>query len=113
MNGREAIQAMLGGKEIGDSEGRCLRWHEVDGFQVWNGLSKTWVGWAFSGADTYSIFEQPNPHKPGTYFWAKEEHARGRSVISPAGDRVRAGYDWSKIVLYPGEFEGDTWEIDQ
>lgn len=112
MNGREAIQAMLDGKVVYDPRG--ARWRlDNSGFQAWDDRYNQWVPCNFLGNRSYDLYVGPNPHPEGTYFWAKEEHARGRSVISPAGDRVRAGYDWSKIALFSGEFEVDTWKIDQ
>jgi hypothetical protein len=110
MNGREAIEAMLAGKVV--SRGGAL-YRFRDGFERLAGI--LWVPDCFVGAGTYELHVEPNPHEPGTYAWAREEHAQGRDVTNavPGPGRVlsvyRACNKWGNFVFCAAEFETKTW----
>jgi hypothetical protein len=67
---------------------------------------------------------QPNPHPPGTYLWAREEHARGRRlrrklrscwrlVLGPDSFAMASepGDDWDSFRFTHADFTATDWEV--
>lgn len=108
MNGREAIQAMLAGKMVvRGSDPYPVRFGSAG---VECRSPEGWIKWSFCGDGTYELYEEPNPHAPGTYQWAREEHARGKSVRNAIGPGYYANTDsWDNFRFLAAEFETKTW----
>jgi hypothetical protein len=58
---------------------------------------------------SYELYVEPNPHEPGTYAWAREEHARGRDVKNERAYVYHTGMLWNDCAFFPSEFETKTW----
>lgn len=91
MNQRDAMKALLDGKRIRqdhhnndvyfelDERGE-LRNHRGDHISLLGGLVMNGV---------WRLYEEPNPHKPGTFNWAREEARRGRHVRRAAMSAIK------------------------
>lgn len=57
----------------------------------------------------------PNPHPVGTYLWAREEHARGRSVATAWKNNerltIRKTRAWSDARFTHTDFIATDWEV--
>jgi hypothetical protein len=112
MNGREAIQAMLDGKEIvAITDVGRTRWRLGNrGFELFSGYSQSWEPYPFMGSQAYELVEA-NPYEEGAYAWAKEEHRRGHDVTNddPNGITYCACTSWDVYAFCDSEFETRTW----
>lgn len=78
-----------------------------------NPTCKTCSRWLLELVAKYTP-QPPNPHPPGTYLWAREEHARGRDVRVASWNRnVTAQRDcpWDSFRFNHCDFTATDWEV--
>lgn len=107
MNTREAMRALLEGKKIThpNFDTGCYVHLDANGDLVNQNGDLRYL-YRYSG---YSVYEEANPHTPGTFAWAYEECARGKSVRRPGKSAYR--YIGGSAHILAEDAVARDWEV--
>lgn len=104
------------------ADGKRIKLAQADGYYYLSetrGLQHVAGGYEISPAglifccstDEYSLYVEPNLHTKGSYLWAREEHARGRTVRRDCTGCIASHKRWSDCMFTHESFIATDWQV--